>query len=127
MRLWLLIFMFLCLDLGAQLQGTWRVVRYFSLEIDPLTNQLESREVNFPSQIFLLMTGREIQIPPLVPERIPYVKISQYSFLFKISNQQYRGVLLDDMLYVLIEGFGRERTSTGSGYYCFYLEPYTHR
>ncbi len=123
------LFFLLCcsLSLGAQLQGTWRVLRYFSLEIDPRTQQIDAREVNSPAQQFLLLTGRELQLAALSPERIPYVITSRYSFLFKIDDRQYRGVLLDDILYVQIEGARREAGATGPGYFCFYLEPYSRR
>lgn len=120
-----MLFLFLLVwgtSLPAQLVGTWRVERYFSLEIDPRTGVLDAREVAAPARQFLRLNGREMLLPALSSERIPYVRTSNLSFLFRLEDRQYRAVLLDDLLYIQILGAGGSSRSDGPGYLVFYLE-----
>jgi len=110
---------------GALPTGSWRITRFFFLEINSVNREVASHEVDPAVNQFLVLTGRELQLTPMSPVKLPYVVQSQRSFSFRIGTVLYRAVLLDDMLWVQVLGAGQTRDASGSGYWVFYLEPYS--
>jgi len=119
----LLILAVLSFPAAAQQAGRWRILNYIYLEVDSRLGLFESKEVKSSSDQTLLLTGREMVLGPFSSERIPYVQSTQSSFIFRLDNKNYRAVLLPDMLYIQIFGPSGLGSSTGSGYYVFFIEP----
>lgn len=120
-----LIFISLAASLPALPTGSWRITSFFFLEINPVNREIASHEVNPAANQYLVLTGRELQLTPMSPVKLPYVVQSQRGFSFRIGAILYRAVLLDDMLWVQVLGSGQTRSESGSGYWVFYLEPYS--